>query len=101
MPPQETGKQRAGRIPLDYFRTPDRLGKWKRWLGVLALLAAVAWPASAFLRGDRAELDYSRGPVAAVHATWDANCNACHVPFQAISGDAAFPATATATADQR
>lgn len=101
MPPQETGKQRAARIPLDYYKKPDRLGRWKRGLGVLALLLAVGWPLAALVRGHRAELDYSRGPVAAVHATWDANCNACHVPFSPISGDAAFHSSTDAVLSQR
>src|SRR5262249_34884275 len=30
---------------------------------------------------------YSRGAVAAVHATWENNCGACHLDFQPIRGD--------------
>src|SRR5438552_18164033 len=82
--PQETGKQRASRIPLDYFKQPNRLERWKTRLLVAALVAAAAWSASGFLHGN---LQYARGEVAAVHATWESNCNACHVDFQPIRGD--------------
>jgi hypothetical protein len=88
MPAQETGKFRAARIPLDYYKKPDLLGRWNRRLLVLAILAAVGATALGFLRADRGSGLVSRGPVAAVHATWDDNCEACHVPFRPVSGEA-------------
>ena len=36
--PQQTGKQRAGRIPLDYFKHSDRIQRVKLWLTGLAVL---------------------------------------------------------------
>jgi hypothetical protein len=86
MPP-ETGKQRAARIPLDYFKRPHRLERWKLGLTVLALVATVVWTASGFLGGAQAQKTFSRGPVASVHAAWDANCNACHVDFTPMNKD--------------
>jgi predicted CXXCH cytochrome family protein len=88
MPDRETGKQRAVRIPLDYYKRPDRLQRWKSRLGGLALIAAVAWPVLGLVpgAGRAVQRSYSRGPVAAVHATWESDCNACHTPFTPIGG---------------
>lgn len=80
----ETGKQRAARIPLDYYKRPTPLERWKVRLGLLALVAAVAWLAGGLLQGDGGNLRFSRGPVAHVHQTWDAKCVACHEPFVPI-----------------
>jgi hypothetical protein len=88
MPARETGKQRAVRIPLDYYKHPDRIERWKLGLGGVALAAAVAWPVLGLIPlgglPDAVEETYSRGPVAAVHATWEADCAACHTPFSPI-----------------
>ncbi len=92
---RQTGKQRASRIPLDYFKTPDRLMRAKLSLTFLALIAALGWWASGLRPGgrgllaesDSARMRYSHGPVAAVHASWDARCEACHVDFHPISDD--------------
>jgi hypothetical protein len=81
---QQTGKQRAARIPLDYFKQPDRLQRVKLWLTGLAVLAALGWWASNLVRSGHGDTLYSRGPVASVHQTWDADCAACHVSFQPI-----------------
>ncbi|MGE3808145.1 MAG: hypothetical protein AB7K24_26075 [Gemmataceae bacterium] len=82
---QQTGKQRAIRIPLDYFKQPDRMSRWKLRLALVAFIACLAWLAVNLLAGDARNYDYARGPVAAVHATWEDNCNACHVPFVPIA----------------
>ena len=91
-----SGKQRAARIPLDYFMKPDRLTKAKLSLSFLALVAAVGWWASGlrpsrsnlFAESDSARMRYSHGPVAEVHAPWDARCEACHADFRPIGEDA-------------
>jgi hypothetical protein len=89
MPPQETGKFRATRIPLDYYKRPDLLSRWKGRFVVLALVAAIGGvSAASLLRSDQGAAFVSRGPVAAVHATWDDNCEACHTSFRPISGEA-------------
>src|SRR5690348_2383413 len=90
MPARETGKQRATRIPLDYYKRPDRLLRWRRRLALAAFIVALAWLATGFAPGGRwgvrsnglGRLRYSHGPVAKVHATWEAQCEVCHVPFQ-------------------
>jgi predicted CXXCH cytochrome family protein len=84
---RETGKQRAARIPLDYFKHPDRLVRTKYQLTFLAIFAAVAFWAIGWLLGDRGRVQYSHGPVNVVHAAWETNCEACHVPFEPIRGD--------------
>jgi hypothetical protein len=86
MTARETGKQRASRIPLDYFKHPDGIVRVKGILTGIALVAAAAWCASGLLTGDQGQVRYSHGPLAAVHATWDADCDTCHVPFSPISG---------------
>jgi len=80
----QAGKQRAVRIPLDYYKRATPLERWKDWLGLLALLVAGGWLAGGLLLGDGGDLRYSRGPLAQVHQTWEANCAACHEPFVPI-----------------
>jgi hypothetical protein len=90
--PRKTAKQRVGGIPLDYYKQPDRLTRWKIGLSAAAVVVAVGWWASGWAlagRG-RGQLRYSHGPVARVHATWDAQCAACHVDFRPISGGASW-----------
>ncbi len=86
MPPEDT-KQRAGRIvDRTYYRRPDSLTWWKHCFALLALSLAVpltAWLV-VFLTSGRGASAVSPGRVAAVHATWEDRCEACHVPFQRI-----------------
>ncbi len=86
---RETGKQKAARIPLDYYKRPDRLERWKNVLALAALVIAAGWAASSFVRGPDGQKVFSRGPVAKVHAMWDDKCTACHVPFRPIRDDTA------------
>src|SRR5947209_6574635 len=83
-PPQETGKQRASRIPLDYFKRSNYVERWKLWLTGRALVLAVGWWASGWVSSDQGRMRYSRGPVADVHATWETECTVCHTPFKPI-----------------
>ncbi|MBI3411763.1 MAG: hypothetical protein HY040_25815 [Planctomycetes bacterium] len=95
MAQRESGKQRATRIPLDYFKAANPLEKWKGLLGWAALLIPAAWLGASYVlslaRGQEPDLHASRGPVAAVHQAWNAQCSACHVPFQAISSHSFVP----------
>jgi hypothetical protein len=81
-----TGKDKAARVPLDYFRQIGR----KRWIitGVVAalsggvLLAAVGtdwWKRAA-----------SPGPVHYVHTQWENDCKVCHEPFKPTGSQSAM-----------
>jgi hypothetical protein len=87
-PRPETGKFRAFRIPLDYYKHPDLLERWRNRLLVIGVVVPLAWWAAGWLRSDEGRHHYSRGPLAVVHATWEDRCDACHVAFTPISSEA-------------
>ena len=91
--PGETAKQRARRIPLDYYRQLTGLDAAKWLLTTLASLAAggyVLWTISGWLIGrPEATRQFSPGPVASAHALWESDCAACHVPGKNLRHDAA------------
>ena len=67
--PLQTGKGRATRIPLNYFKTLNGLEKGKLCLTLLAVVLTLGWLAwGAFAQKDGGDSRYSRGPVAKVHA---------------------------------
>jgi hypothetical protein len=87
----ETGKKRTARIPLDYYKHPDRLAKWRLLLSAAAVLIATGWAFglnwdfwSTPRREERARRLASHGPLARSHATWETQCEACHAPFRPI-----------------
>jgi hypothetical protein len=89
MPPPETGRQRAARIPLDYYKHTTPLDRGRGWRALaLAALLALGGVATGWFTGGQGQGYYSRGPVAAVHTTWEDNCTACHTPFAPLSGEA-------------
>jgi hypothetical protein len=83
-PHRETGKQRAQRIPLDYYKHPDNLGSTKARLGWLALAVPLVMLGGSWFKND-GKTFYSRGPVSSVHATWNAKCDACHQPLSPLA----------------
>ncbi len=85
MPTGETSKQKTARILPDYYRRADRLQRGKLLLAAAALPLAIAYCAWGALRP---ETHYSPGPLTAVHATWDDQCQACHTSFKPIRDDA-------------
>ncbi|MGH9677528.1 MAG: hypothetical protein ACRD36_10545, partial [Candidatus Acidiferrum sp.] len=85
MPPSETGKQRAARIPLDYFRHSNRMEAWKGRLALLALLVGGGAVVAAILLPLRGKGLVSRGPVARVHQAWNNRCEVCHADFAPMS----------------
>src|SRR4051812_45565588 len=101
--PRETSKQRAKRIPLDYYKRPDWLLGWKLGLTAAALVLALVWWASGLVwnsrgwprLGDWARLRISHGRLSRVHATWESRCEACHVDFTPIDGSSWSPTLAT------
>ena len=98
MASRETGKQKAARIPLDYYRRPDRLQHRKLVLSLAGLVLAACWSAWGMYSP---ATHHSPGQLAAVHATWDNQCAACHVSFTPIRDDSWAASTdATAAADR-
>jgi hypothetical protein len=88
-----TGKQRASRIPLDYYKHPDRMVRTKRVLTWGAGILTVVWIATAFVpTGARPLGDnrFSHGPVATVHQPIDSDCAACHVNFAVFASGKPF-----------
>jgi hypothetical protein len=80
---QETGKRRASRIPLDYFKRRTGMDRWKIGGCVVALLVVCgyfAWGAFRSIGEER----YSRGPVTHHHASLE--CAACHEGFTSVTG---------------
>src|SRR6266567_3552260 len=87
MPPI-TGKQRASRIPLDYYKHPDRLVRWKRWLTWGAGILTVLWVASLIPAGERSLLGpsrFSHGGLATAHKPIESDCAACHRNFAFVA----------------
>src|SRR4051812_7511129 len=87
----ETSKKRTVRIPLDYYKRRDRLASWRLILSAMAVVTAGVWASgigwdfwSASGRESRARRLATHGPLARPHATWDAECEACHAPFRPI-----------------
>src|SRR5262245_34917215 len=84
-PRRETGKRRALRIPLDYYKKANPLERRKLLLALIALLAAGGWIAYLFATGESGQRAFSHGPLAAVHQNLDASCEKCHVSFEPIA----------------
>ncbi len=87
--PSVTGKQRVVRIPFGYHHRRDKINRWKTSLSVLAIiLTTAAWLCWSLMAKEQGNAPYSHGPLAAVHATWENKCEACHVDFAPIRDDA-------------
>jgi len=95
MPLRDTGKQRASRIRMDYFKGSDGIQRLKAGLGWGALVVSLGWVAGAGLWLDRGRAGESRGPVASVHATWENRCTVCHVPFTPINDNSLLSSPAS------
>src|SRR5205823_2370177 len=84
-----SGKQRASRIPLDYYKKPDRMTLRKRFWTKVAAAGALVWlltylPASMVPAGRNTPLGnnrFSHGPVCKAHQGMGFECSACHVSF--------------------
>src|SRR5262249_37080979 len=78
-----TGKQRAARIPLDYFEKPDWIVKRKRALTYIFTGLTGLWIVTLLFGGSGplGKKRYSHGPVATAHASFEHECSACHVNF--------------------
>ena len=86
--PPVTGKQRAVKISFGYHHRRDDLSRWKSKLSLFAIVfTPVIWLCWSLMAREQANGPYSHGPVAIVHATWDNNCEACHLDFAPIRDD--------------
>lgn len=89
--PRDSAKQRARRMPLDYYKGLSRLDQIKWLLTGLACLAVggyIVWTLGGWAVGnENAARQFSPAPVASVHAVWEGQCAACHVPGQSLRQD--------------
>jgi hypothetical protein len=71
-------------VPPTAYRRDEPLARARIWVpGVVILAVLAAGAIGYFARGD---LRYSPGSLAAVHATWDSQCQVCHVDAQPLDG---------------
>ncbi|MFM9067296.1 MAG: cytochrome c3 family protein [Planctomycetota bacterium] len=89
---RESAKQRARRIPLDYYRqrTPLEKAKWRvSWLiGLIALAySAYVVVGGQWLGWLPARAAMSPGPVTAAHQPWNDRCEECHEPGKTLRED--------------
>jgi hypothetical protein len=93
-PPTGGGSSRehVSRIDRTYFQRPSRFQRIRRGLLLAAVVAGAAWGAWAAFDVPR---QIAPGPVAAVHAKWESDCSACHVPFAPIKDNTWFSSAAT------
>ena len=84
-----TGKQRALRVPLTHHKRKDRLVRSRlTWTFVAAIFAGGYFFIDFIPIKGLGEERYSHGPVATVHATWENECEACHIDFVPIRSGA-------------
>jgi hypothetical protein len=76
-----SSREQAARIDRGYFKRANALQAARRWLVCGGIALAVAWCAWGAID---VPAHHSPGPVAAVHATWEQDCEACHVPLSPI-----------------
>lgn len=95
----ETSRGHASRIDRSYYTRTAPLLRVQGRLTFLAFVAALGWSAWALTDKSR---QLAPGAVVAAHATWENDCQACHVPLspireggwqeQVIAGSATHPA---------
>ena len=65
--PITEGKQRASRIPLDYYKHPDPLVRWKRrltWRSPASLVTVEPWNSNLILRSNSTRtVSFWRSPI--------------------------------------
>jgi hypothetical protein len=90
-----TSREQVSRIDRGYYTRKSPMRSWRTWLTAAGLLAAVGWCAWGAIDPQR---HHSPGAVAAVHAKWERDCEACHVPLSPIKDDTWLSTEATRTA---
>ena len=91
-PHRQTSRGQVSRIDRSYFHRLSRFQRARRWSIVACLGLGVAW---AVWGAFDARLHHAPGDVIAVHAKWENDCNACHVPFSPIKDDTWLSTAAT------
>lgn len=82
-----SGKSRAQRIELDYFRRPS-WGLRIKWIGsAIVAVICTAYAVAVVIR-DGSNSHANTGPLALAHADLEEECAACHTPFQPLASDA-------------
>ena len=80
-----TGKSRSQRINIDYYRQKTWLTRSRGLLALVAGLVAMLYCLYVFASGSASQL--STGPVAAAHASFENDCQQCHLDFTPIAAD--------------
>src|SRR4051812_39969219 len=81
-------KSKPQRIPLDYYKKPTPIERWKVYLSALALILTcgfLVWATVPALSGSSGHIAAMRGPVTKFHAAFEATCERCHVPFSPMT----------------
>ena len=89
---QQTSRGQVSRIDRSYFHRRNWFQQARWWLIVACLGLGTAW---AVWGAFDTRLHYSPGDVAAVHAKWENDCNACHVPLSPIKDNTWLSTAAT------
>ena len=83
----ETGKSRSQRIEIDYYKRASGLSRWRTACIVAACILSAAYILFATLfASTRSQL--STGDVANVHASFENDCQQCHLEFNPVARDA-------------
>jgi len=91
-PIRQTSRGQVSRIDRSYFQRRSRFQQARWWLIVACLALGAAWAVWGAFDN---RLHHSPGDVAAVHAKWETDCNACHVPFSPIKDNTWLSTAAT------
>ncbi|MFM8891927.1 MAG: multiheme c-type cytochrome, partial [Planctomycetia bacterium] len=95
---RQTSRGQVSRIDRGYFHRRSRFERTRSWLIVAGLTLGVAWIAWGAYD---TRLHYSPGAVTTVHAKWENDCNACHVPLSPIKDNTWVSTDATRQAMDR
>lgn len=89
----QSSKEKSARIDWGYIRRPAPTVRWRTALWIIAALTVfvplTGMTIAAAFRGEPPKplvMAASRGPLASAHAGLDLQCEACHQPFERISG---------------
>jgi hypothetical protein len=82
--PRATSREQVSRIDRGYYARRSRLQSRRTWLVTAGLITAAGWCAWGAI--DPLS-HHAPGAVAAAHARWERDCDACHVPFSPIKDD--------------